>query len=75
MRVGVERGSTWAATAPEKLLDGNYNLALSGRPYDISPDGQRFLMTKVGGESESTSAATSFIVVQNWNEELKRLVP
>ena len=77
MRVGVERGSTWVATAPEKLLDGNYYSAggFGGRPYDISADGQRFLMTKAGGGSESTSAATSLVVVQNWGDELKRLIP
>ena len=74
MRVDVARGSTWVASAPEKLLGGNYSLALSGRPYDISLDGERFLMTKVGGGSESTPAS-SFVVVQNWTEELKRLVP
>jgi len=43
-----------------------------GRTYDISPDGQRFLMVKPGGGSNQTA---SLIVVQNWGEELKRLVP
>lgn len=46
-----------------------------GRTYDVSPDGQRFLMVKVGGVSDETAAPTSITVVQNWLEKLKRLVP
>ncbi len=49
MRVGVERGPTWAATAPTKLFEGRYGPATafhSGRTYDVSPDGRRFLMIK-----------------------------
>jgi eukaryotic-like serine/threonine-protein kinase len=49
----------------------------NGRTYDISPDGQRFLMIKdnqsVGQNSISTPA--SMVVVLNWFEELKRLAP
>jgi hypothetical protein len=32
-------------------------------------------MVKVGGGSDQTAAPPSIIVVQNWFEELKRLVP
>ena len=45
-----------------------------GRTYDVSPDGRRFLMIKPVGP-EQPSAPTRIIVVQNWTEELKRLVP
>jgi len=76
MRVGVERGPTWTATAPAQLAGGRYFAAAGnpGRTYDVSPDGRRFLMIKVGGESDQT-APPSIVVVQNWVEELKRLVP
>jgi hypothetical protein len=40
--------------------------------YDVSPDGQRFLMIK---PSEQESAATQVNVVLNWSDELRRLVP
>ena len=41
--------------------------------YDVSPDGQRFLMLK---PSESAEAApTQINVVLNWFEELKQKVP
>jgi hypothetical protein len=46
---------------------------LGVRPYDVSPDGSRFLFVK-NGRSQSTARA-QVVVVQNWIEELKRLVP
>ena len=45
-----------------------------GRTFDVSADGQRFLMVKAGGASDA-SAPVTIVVVQNWHEELKRLVP
>jgi serine/threonine-protein kinase len=71
LRVAVEAsGATWNAGASMKLLDGRYYTGIgSGRAYDVSPDGQRFLMVK-----EQASAAQINVVV-NWFEELKRLVP
>jgi serine/threonine-protein kinase len=77
MRVGVEGGATWAAGTPNKVLNEGYFTVPGGNPgrsYDISPDGQRFLMIKMGG-GLGQAAAPQIIVVQNWFEELKRLVP
>jgi eukaryotic-like serine/threonine-protein kinase len=79
MRVGVERGSSWAATTPTMLVKEGYETipsatAATGRGYDISSDGQRFLMIKDGGGSEQTATRPEVILVQHWTEELKRLV-
>jgi hypothetical protein len=76
MGVVVTRGQTWAATTPTLLVKEGYFTILSwwGRSYDLSPDGQRFLMIKEVG-AEGTAAPASIIVVQHWVEELKRLVP
>ena len=42
------------------------------RPFfDVTPDGQRFVMIELG---ESPPALTQLVLVQNWGEELKRLV-
>ena len=73
MRVGVAQGPTWAPTASTKLFEGRYGAAAGqgGRTYDIALDGKRFLMIK----ADQTAVPTSLIVVQNWVEELKRLVP
>jgi hypothetical protein len=73
MRVGVERGPSWASTTPTLLIKEGYltvPAGNAGRTFDISPDGQRFLLIK-----PETATPPSIIVVQNWTEELKRLVP
>jgi Tol biopolymer transport system component len=78
MRVGVERASSWTATTPTLLVKEGYFMnpgGFPGRTYDISSDGQRFLMFKNGGGSDQTAVPASLIVVQHWTEELKRLVP
>ena len=44
-----------------------------GGLYDVGPDG-RFLIIRSGQEA-AAGTATNLIFVQNWLEELKRLVP
>ena len=81
MRVSFTSGSTWKASGPIQLFPAtSYTLAnpTSGgapRTYDVSPDGQRFLMMKNSDAPNQASTAPRIIVVQNWVEELKRLVP
>jgi len=77
MRVGVTRGPSWAGTTPALLVkDNGYHTGNDpGRSYDISADGQRFLVAKQGSDTEQTAAPASLVVVLNWGEELKRLVP
>jgi hypothetical protein len=71
-------GTTWNAGTPAKLLEGRYYTAGAGggigRTYDVSPDGQRFLLIKSLG-TDANAASPAIIVVQHWDEELKRLVP
>jgi hypothetical protein len=43
------------------------------RPFDLTPDG-RFIVIRPAQE-ETSSTAPSLVLVQNWFEELKRLVP
>ena len=78
MRVGVERGPSWAATTPTLLVKEGYLMDPNfgqGLTYDIAPDGQRFLMIKEGGGADESAAPRSLIVVLNWQEELKQRVP
>jgi hypothetical protein len=42
-----------------------------GRTYDVAPDGERFLVVKRGAGAQSAEV----ILVQNWFDELQRLVP
>ena len=76
MGVGVARGPSWTATTPTLVVKEGYftNLNWWGRSYDVSPDGQRFLMIKDSG-ADGPLAPSSIVVVQHWVEELKRLVP
>ena len=44
----------------------------SGRNYDVAEDGQKFLMIAADTTQQDTN---DLVLVQNWFEELKRLVP
>jgi serine/threonine-protein kinase len=74
MRVGVAPGPTFTATT--KLIEARYGAdpSQTGRSYDVSLDGRRFLMIKPVGGADQT-APTRLVVVHNWLEELKRLAP
>jgi len=77
MGVPVEATPTmWNARAPTKLLEPRYYTGAGNpnRSYDVSPDGGRFLMIKASG-TDAGAAPPALIVVQHWDEELKRLVP
>ncbi len=50
-------------------------MSVSLRAYDVSPDGQRFLVIKDAPGFDSSTLSTPIVVVQNWVEELKRVVP
>ena len=73
-------GSAWASGSPATIVERDYFsggqdwLFGSGqdwlRAYDVSPDGRRFLMIK-----EADDARPSMILVQDWLDELTRLVP
>jgi serine/threonine protein kinase len=80
IRVSVETEPTFKAGKPETLFKGTY-VELStndGQPWDISPDGKRFLMMKPLAATDALPAAGSprkITVVVNWLEELKQRVP
>jgi eukaryotic-like serine/threonine-protein kinase len=74
MAVDVTTQPGFAAGRPRMLFEHSYvPTPGTNSNYDVSPDGQRFLMLK---PSESAQAApTQINVVLNWFEELKRRVP
>jgi serine/threonine-protein kinase len=62
-----------SASKPRLLFEGQFLLSPATTPnYDVSRDGQRFLMVKADAASEG---ARQINVVFNWFEDLKRLVP
>ncbi|MCZ6769212.1 MAG: protein kinase, partial [Acidobacteria bacterium] len=73
MVVSIQTEPRFVSGRPTVLFEGSYRGGTSVPPgyayYDISNDGQRFLMTKDEGQQGQIH------VVLNWFEELKRLVP
>ena len=70
----VETDPTFSYGQPRPIFSGPYVSFFSS--YDVSSDGERLLMIKddpstPGGSSEQPE----LVLVQNWFEELKRLVP
>jgi serine/threonine protein kinase/Tol biopolymer transport system component len=74
MAVDIATQPGFAAGTPRMLFEGRYERApFPSTNYDVSPDGQRFLMLKPNESAEA--APTQINVVLNWFEELKRRVP
>jgi eukaryotic-like serine/threonine-protein kinase len=74
MAVGIRPGASFSAGAPQVVFEGPYALTSGGRLYDVSPDGRRFLMIKSPQATED-SEPLSLVVVQHFDEELRRLLP
>ena len=76
MVVPVETDPTFRPGAPEVLFEGQYYSFLSTRTYDVAPDG-RFLMIKEAAVTTDDTSVTAgqIVLVQNWTDELQRLVP
>jgi eukaryotic-like serine/threonine-protein kinase len=74
MAVDIATQPGFAAGTPRVLFEGRYEPAsVPVSNYDVSPDGQRFLMLKPVEQTEA--APTQINVVLNWFEELKQKVP
>ena len=73
MVVDVTTVPTFTRGQPRLLFEGEFSGTVPIRSYDISLDGQRFVMTTL--EEAESEAVTSIKIVQNWVEELKARVP
>jgi Tol biopolymer transport system component len=70
-------GNTPRFGQPTELFQGDYMMALPSAPrmYDVAPDG-RFLMLKyVTPSSQRDDLGPQVVLVQNWLDELRELVP
>ena len=73
MAVSVDP-ATGTSGPPRVLFSGPYpdNTGWTRpRSYDVTPDGERFLLTKLPGEQ----TRPKIMIVLNWLEELKQRVP
>jgi Tol biopolymer transport system component len=72
--VDVRTENGFETSKPRLLFEKpGFHIGAPIRGYDLSLDSQRFLMVKL--EQMKPSPVTEMILVQNWFEELKRLVP
>jgi hypothetical protein len=65
-------GSTFSHGTPAKVFDAKYAAPFPARNYDVSPDGQRFLMVKDSPADDQPATPASMVVVEHWFEELKQ---
>ena len=63
MAVAVTAAPAFVASPPRTLFEGRYGATAGVRPYDVSPDGQRFLMVKQ--KDRAPISASQMILVQN----------
>lgn len=77
MSVPIETAASFHPGTAKVMFDlpPYYQSALAkGREWDIASDGERFLIVNPGATATSEQSQR-IVVVLNWTEELKRLVP
>ena len=77
MAVDMASAERFAAGRPRELWNApavQYPTGLRGRVYDVMPDGKRFVMIQQQDDA-SQPPITHIVLVQNWVEDLKRLLP
>jgi serine/threonine protein kinase/dipeptidyl aminopeptidase/acylaminoacyl peptidase len=67
MAVDVATGSEFRVAVPRPLFRVDFKIVDIGYPYDVSPDGKRFLINEVVEEGQPATIT----VVQNWTSKLK----
>jgi len=73
MAVPVTTTPTFSVGAAHLLFEGPYRVDGPFRAYDVTPDGQRFLMVRA--VEQPPARITQMVLVQNWFQELKAKAP
>ena len=80
MAVSVTTGPSFTSGRPRELWKGHYSHGMSSScgpagptssNYDVTPDGERFLMIK--DDDQDSAVSREVVVVLGWAEELSRL--
>ena len=75
----IETEPTFSSGTPEPLFSvpGMFGGPVAGRRFDIAPDGDRFIVRRVGVATQTSDddPFNGLIFVENWFEELKARVP
>ena len=75
MSLPVSTEPSFAYGDPEVVFEGLFTITNGGAGFSVSPDGQRFLMVRSVDSRINDGINPEVVLVQNWFEELKRLVP
>jgi serine/threonine protein kinase len=70
MAVATTAKANFSADTPKVLFEGHYATYNTMPAYDVTPDGQRFLLAKTAEQGPQEIS-----VVLNWTEELKKKAP
>jgi serine/threonine-protein kinase len=72
MVVDIGSGPAFTASRPRLMFTIRTQTSPGRTSYDVSPDGQTFVMTDAGEEERAAQQVT---LLQNWFDELARLAP
>jgi hypothetical protein len=72
MAVDFAIGGAFQAGSPHLLFEGQFRATVPLRSYDITPDGQHFIMLR--SEKTPEEHVSKLNVVLHWSDELKRRV-
>jgi len=70
MSAPIDAASGFRYGNPTKLFGGPYAFSMPARMFDVTADGQRFLMIKDAPTEASGQMSASLVFVLNWSEEL-----
>jgi Tol biopolymer transport system component len=73
MAVDFTPGTEFKAGVPHRLFDGPFYITMPQRSWDVTPDGQHFIMVRQ--DQRPDEIVSKLNVVLNWGEELKKRAP
>ncbi len=65
--VPVSEGAAFQAGSAARLFDASRYIGRPGPGYDVTPDGQRFLLIR--SAEESPASRPQLLLIQNWRNE------
>ena len=73
----VETDPTFSRSTPTQAVRLTFPVIRGGRRFDLAPDGERFIVRTPSGGSQAAGDTPfiGLIIIENWFEELKELVP
>ena len=75
MTLPVDTGETFSSGTPTEVFQGPYFTLLLSRLYDYSVERDQFLMIREGRSDDDAWTTPQLVLVRNWFEELRELVP